>query len=81
MINIYRTKGLNGLWHGTSAGIMKSVPKYITAVMVKDLMEDILPEVDKSDKTAIITRSAIKSMTAGIAGAVLTNPADVIRNE
>lgn len=27
---------LQGLWLGTSAGIMKTVPKYMTAVVVKD---------------------------------------------
>ena len=28
--DIYLKRGLKGLWHGTSAGIMKTVPKYIT---------------------------------------------------
>lgn len=62
-------------------GIMKTVPKYITAIVVKDIMEDILPPVSKSDKKATIMRSALKSMTAGVAGAALTNPFDVLRNE
>ena len=60
---------------------MKTVPKYITAIVVKDIMEDILPPVPKSDKNATIMRSALKSMTAGVAGAALTNPFDVLRNE
>ena len=28
--DIYNRRGLFGLWHGLSAGIMKTVPKYIT---------------------------------------------------
>ena len=31
--------------------------------------------------SAVLVRSAIKSVSAGIAGAVLTNPLDVLRNE
>ena len=60
---------------------MKTVPKYITAVVVKDYLEDNLPHVDPHDKFAQINRSAIKSVAAGVAGAVLTNPLDVLRNE
>lgn len=79
--HIYKTKGLSSLWHGVSAGIMKTVPKYVTAVFVKDAMEAWLPLVDHSDKTATLVRSAIKSVAAGAAGAGLTNPLDVLRNE
>lgn len=32
---IYRKGGVGGLWHGTSAGVMKTVPKYCVAVTVK----------------------------------------------
>lgn len=32
---IYRRGGVGGLWHGTSAGVMKTVPKYCVAVTVK----------------------------------------------
>ena len=32
-------------------------------------------------KNTQLSRSAVKSVVAGIAGAVLTNPLDVIRNE
>lgn len=79
--HIYATRGLRGLWHGVEAGIMKTVPKYITAVAVKDYMEYKLPHAEPGDKKASLIRSAIKSMTAGVAGAVLTNPLDVVRNE
>jgi hypothetical protein len=64
-----------------SAGIMKTVPKYVSAVAVKDYMEDNLPHPDPSDKTAVLVRSAIKAVSAGIVGAALTNPLDVLRNE
>jgi len=82
--NIYQQGGVSSLWHGTSAGILKTVPKYCTAVLVKDWMENVLPPVDPSSVTADsdrIWRSAAKSACAGIAGAALTNPLDVIRNE
>jgi hypothetical protein len=81
---IYAKYGLGGLWHGTNAGILKTVPKYCTAIIVKDYMETVLPKVDPHSPTAQtdqLTRSAFKSACAGIAGALLTNPLDVIRNE
>jgi len=82
--HIYSTHGIQGLWHGTSAAILKTVPKYCTAVAVKDWMEMVLPQPDPSSPTYEsdrIKKSALKSATAGIAGAALTNPLDVIRNE
>ncbi len=81
LAHIYKTRGLSGLWHGVSAGVLKTVPKYITAVVVKDYMEDNLPPADKTNRSAVLTRSAIKSVAAGLAGAALTNPLDVLRNE
>jgi hypothetical protein len=81
LVHIYKTRGLSGLWHGVSAGILKTVPKYVTAVVVKDYFEDVLPRAEVHDKKHQMYRSAIKSVAAGVAGAVLTNPLDVIRNE
>lgn len=81
LVYIYNSRGISGLWHGVSAGILKTVPKYVTAIVVKDFMEDHLPHGDSKDKTTQLTRSAIKAVTAGMAGAILTNPLDVIRNE
>mmetsp|Transcript_27342 Transcript_27342/g.64049 ORF Transcript_27342/g.64049 Transcript_27342/m.64049 type:complete len:324 (-) Transcript_27342:850-1821(-) len=82
---IYKKHGLGGLWHGTSAGILKTVPKYCTAVLVKDVMEERLPRVEDPSSPTYdrdrLCRSAAKSATAGVAGAALTNPLDVIRNE
>ncbi|KAL9190801.1 hypothetical protein ACHAXT_000507 [Thalassiosira profunda] len=84
MKQIYNTHGVGGLWHGTSAGILKTVPKYCTAVVVKSYMDEVLPQVNPESPTRDrdkLIRSAIKSATAGVAGAALTNPLDVIRNE
>ncbi len=81
LMNIYTKNGIAGLWHGTSAGILKTVPKYMTAVAVRDWMEEYLPPSPEGDKSAATYRSAIKSSAAGVAGAALTNPLDVIRNE
>ena len=47
-------------------------------------MENKLPKTDPESstyKTDQLLRSACKSAAAGIAGAALTNPLDVIRNE
>lgn len=83
LVHIYQTRGVDGLFHGLSAGILKTVPKYITAVVVKDYMEDNLPEPSYfgQGKTGVLTRSGVKAVAAGLAGAVLTNPLDVLRNE
>lgn len=85
--HIYRTHGMPGLWHGTTAGILKTVPKYCTAIAIKDWAEKKLPlpdrnyyDVDGYDR-AMLGRSALKSLMAGVTGAALTNPLDVIRNE
>lgn len=81
---LYKTRGVQGLWHGTNVGLFKTVPKYITAVVVKDYMEEHLPQADPNSPTYNydrLERSAVKSATAGIIGAALTNPLDVIRNE
>lgn len=81
---IYSKGGIKGLWLGTSAGIMKTVPKYMTAVVVKDKMEDWLEEVPAdadNPRSLLVQRAALKAVTAGLAGAVLTNPLDVVRNE
>ena len=87
---IHRRHGVRGLWHGTSAGVLKTVPKYCTAVVVKDVVEGWLAPSSASaeeingeedDRTRVLARSAAKSAAAGVAGATLTNPLDVIRNE
>lgn len=78
---------MSGLWHGTTAGILKTVPKYCTAIAIKDWAEKKLPLPERGDYTedgydhAMLGRSALKSLMAGVTGAVLTNPLDVIRNE
>ncbi|GKY98783.1 hypothetical protein MPSEU_000834500 [Mayamaea pseudoterrestris] len=82
--HIYKHHGLQGLWHGTSAGILKTVPKYSTAVIIKDFVHEYLPEPDPASpnyEREQLTKSAYKAVAAGVAGAVLSNPLDVARNE
>ena len=81
MRDIANTKGVSKLWHGTSAGIMKTVPKYCCAIAMKDLVEEFMPKSDAPSKSEVLARSAVKSVVAGVAGAALTNPLDVLRNE
>jgi len=137
---LFKKGGPRALWHGTSAGIMKTAPKYASAVLVKDVIEEFFikseerkinvkkqnqirnQNVDKSQyknvdkneygtedpKTIIffepknlkekqnqdeingiyergeeriqrLQRASIKSIAAGLAGAMITNPFDVIR--
>lgn len=75
--------GVASLWHGTSAGILKTVPKYCTAIVVKDFMDErVLEPVDPHSPTAHrdrLVRSACKSVVAGVAGAVLVCFHDVIK--
>lgn len=44
-------------------------------------MERNLAPVDSSDRWGTLSCSAKKSVAAGVAGAALTNPVDVLRNE
>lgn len=44
-------------------------------------MERNLAPADPCDRWATLRRSAQKSVAAGVAGAALTNPLDVLRNE
>ena len=83
LVHIYNRKGVSGLWHGVSAGVLKTVPKYVVAIAVKDYLEEYLPRepVGSRTKQGEMQRSAIKSIAAGLAGAILTNPLDVLRNE
>ena len=82
LVYLYQKRGIQALWHGVSAGILKTVPKYITAVVVKDLCEEYLPRPsDPQDNNSHLIRSAVKSIAAGVCGAALTNPLDVLRNE
>jgi len=79
--HLVATKGVLSLWVGLDAAILKTVPKYIVAVVIKDYMGEWLAPVDPNDHRANMVKSAKISVTAGVAGAVLTNPLDVVRNE
>jgi Mitochondrial carrier protein len=84
-IYVQNGNSVKSLWHGTSAGILKTVPKYCTAVLVKDAWDRYYYESGRRrpphSRSEILACSAAKSVTAGMAGAILTNPLDVIRNE
>ncbi|GMH94652.1 hypothetical protein TrVE_jg12425 [Triparma verrucosa] len=84
--HIYSNNGIAGLWHGTSAGLLKTVPKYVVSIVVKDYIGELQKSRNEErggqiGKGEMAMQSAQKSLAAGICGAVLTNPADVIRNE
>lgn len=79
--HLYATKGIGSWWTGLNAAILKTAPKYVTAVVIKDFMGEFLAPVDSADKQAVLLKSAKIAVTAGVAGAVLTNPLDVVRNE
>lgn len=81
VMHVRTCHGFAALWHGTIPGILKTVPKYCTAVVVKNWMEEVLPNQESDDKGVWLARSMCKSIAAGLAGAVLTNPFDVLRNE
>jgi hypothetical protein len=76
---IVRERGVAALWHGTSAGILKTVPKYCVAILIKEQCERRLPRSDSTGGRLL--RDAAKAVAPAVAGAVLTNPLDVIRNE
>lgn len=86
LYHLYRTKGARALWHGTTPSILKTAPKYMVAIWVKDFVASILPPPsaapgEPGHRNQVLSRSAIKSVSAGVAGAALTNPLDVVRNE
>lgn len=85
MKEIIAKQGARGLWHGTGPAVGKTVPKYIVAVAVKDWCEQHLaPPAQQpgfTEHQRKLVRSAKKSVSAGVLGACLTNPFDVVRNE
>lgn len=79
--HLAHTKGLGSWFKGLDAAILKTAPKYMVAVVIKDYMGDYLAPVDPKSKQAVLIKSGKIAVTAGVAGAVLTNPLDVVRNE
>lgn len=75
------TKGFGSWFTGLDAAILKTAPKYMVAVFIKDYMGQWLAPVDPKNRQATLVKSAKIAVTAGVAGAVLTNPLDVVRNE
>ncbi|KAM3567244.1 hypothetical protein VYU27_010607, partial [Nannochloropsis oceanica] len=63
-----------GLWLGTSAGIMKTVPKYMTAVVVKD--KHFTPTLHLSGRSPPLSfLAASKARNAAMARTMLVTPA------
>lgn len=86
LVHLMRTRGWRALYHGSSASVLKTVPKYVCAIWVKDAVAAQLPAPTAphgtpEHRTQVLNRAAAKSIAAGVAGAALTNPLDVIRNE
>jgi len=86
LAELLRTRGWRALYHGSSASVLKTVPKYVCAIWVKDYVAAQLPPPTAAagtseHRTQVLNRAAVKSVAAGVAGAALTNPLDVIRNE
>jgi hypothetical protein len=83
--HLAETRGVSSWWTGLDAAILKTAPKYVTAVVIKDFMGLLLPSCgdphDPANRPAVLAKSATVAVTAGVAGAVLTNPFDVVRNE
>jgi len=80
--HLRRTHGTGSWFLGTSVGILKTVPKYVVAFCIKEKMERWLAPVDENSLHADrLWRSIKKSVTAGVVGAALTNPFDVMQNE
>ncbi|CAE8627031.1 unnamed protein product [Polarella glacialis] len=78
--HLWRTQGLSAIWLGTGVGLLRTVPKYVTAVVAKDALDNMLAPADKS-AISLTLRSVKKSVVASVAGSVLTNPLDVVQNE
>jgi len=79
--HLAQTRGMGSLWLGLNAGMLKTAPKYVVAIVIKDKMGAHLAPVDRNDKVGGLLRTAKVAVTAGVAGAVLTNPFDAVRNE
>jgi len=79
--HLAKTKGFGSWFKGLDAAILKTAPKYMVAVVIKDQMGELLAPVSPDNKPAVLLKSAKIAVTAGVAGAVLTNPLDVVRNE
>lgn len=79
--HLAQTKGFGSWFTGLDAAILKTAPKYMVAVVIKDSMGQWLAPVDPRDRSAKLLKSAKVAVTAGVAGAALTNPLDVLRNE
>jgi len=71
--HIYNSNGVEGLWHGTSAGLLKTVPKYVVSIVVKDYVGELqrLKNEERGEPLSrgeLAAQSAAKSLAAGVCG-------------
>ena len=64
--HIHSTDGIRGLYHGTSAGLLKTVPKYCTAIAIKDLIAARYPPPDDESATQRYARLASKAVISAV---------------
>eukprot|EP00442_Polarella_glacialis_P020292 CAMPEP_0115164146 /NCGR_PEP_ID=MMETSP0227-20121206/72876_1 /TAXON_ID=89957 /ORGANISM="Polarella glacialis, Strain CCMP 1383" /LENGTH=243 /DNA_ID=CAMNT_0002576477 /DNA_START=33 /DNA_END=764 /DNA_ORIENTATION=- len=62
---LVEARGVAALWHGMSPAILKTVPKYVTAVTARDMLENQLPPAGSSE-ASLLLRSATKSVMAAL---------------
>lgn len=79
--HLRRTRGTSAWFLGAGIGVLRTVPKYVAAIVAKDAMDRILAPADRGSPSAAAARSLKKSLASGIIGAVMTNPLDVLQNE
>mmetsp|Transcript_72347 Transcript_72347/g.189604 ORF Transcript_72347/g.189604 Transcript_72347/m.189604 type:complete len:281 (+) Transcript_72347:118-960(+) len=79
--HLWRTRGASSWFLGVGVSLTRTVPKYVTAFVIKDLMDGVLEPVDASDRASMALRSAKKAIAAGAVGATLTNPLDVVQSQ
>ena len=80
LLDIWQRQGVAGLWRGTSMGLAKTVPKYTSSVLIKHSVERNAAYVEV-ERHSPVTALAVKGIVAGVGGAALTNPMDVVRNQ
>lgn len=79
--SLWVDKGVSAWWRGTNVSLVATVPKYVVAIAVKDWMEERLPPAEEYDRWAVLWRTFQKATAAGLAGTIVTQPFDVLRNE
>ena len=77
LVELWRTKGWRALYHGSSASVLKTVPKYVCAIWVKDWVATLLPPPEsevgtRQHRTEVLNRAAAKSVEIAPSAASLS---------